>query len=97
MAFSKIIESEGKVIIQTPLGLIENGTQKAFFLAYVKVVSIVGNKKNITASVNFKGDNQQFTKQYKIPVSVDVGSENFIKQVYLHLKTLPEFEGAKDC
>ena len=29
--------------------------------------------------------------------SVEEGAENFIKQAYEYLKTLPEFEGATDC
>ncbi len=27
----------------------------------------------------------------------ELDRENFIKQAYEHLKTLPEFEGAEDC
>ena len=97
MALRKIIEAEGKAVIQAPMGLIENGTQRVSFSAYVKVINISGNKNEITASVNFKGDAQQFTKQYQIPVSVETGSANFIAQVYEHLKTLSEFAGAEDC
>jgi hypothetical protein len=97
MALRKIIEAEGKSVIQTPIGAIENGTQRVSFSAYVKVVNISGNKNQINASVNFKGDIQQFTKQYQIPVSVESGSANFIAQVYDHLKTLEEFAGAEDC
>lgn len=97
MALRKIIEAEGKAVIQTPIGQIENGIQRVSFSAYVKVISISGNKTQITASVNFKGDAQQFNKQYQVPVSVDTGSDNFIAQTYTYLKTLPEFSGAEDC
>jgi hypothetical protein len=97
MALRKIIEAEGKAVIQASIGLIENGTQRVSFSAYVKVINISGNKNEISASVNFKGDVQQFTKQYQIPVSVEAGSANFIAQAYVHLKTLPEFAGAEDC
>ena len=97
MALRKIIEAEGTSIIQTSLGIIKNGTQKVSFSAYVKVISIEGNKSQIAANVNFGGDVTQFTKQYKVPVSVESGSPNFIEQVYKHLKTLPEFAGAEDC
>jgi hypothetical protein len=97
MALRKIIEAEGKASIQTTIGLIENGTQRVSFLAYIKVININGNKNEITAYVNFKSDAQQFTKSYEVPVSVEVGSANFIAQVYAHLKTLPEFNGAEDC
>jgi hypothetical protein len=97
MALRKIIEAEGRAVIQTPVGTIENGTQRVSFSAYVKVISISGNKNQITANVQFAGDAAQFTKQYQVPVSVEVNSHNFIEQVYQHLKTLPEFAGAEDC
>jgi hypothetical protein len=97
MALRKIIEAEGKAVIQTPTGIIENGIQRVSFSAYVKVISINGNKAQVTASVHFAGDVAQFTKQYQVPVSVEAGSPNFIEQVYKHLKTLPEFSGAEDC
>jgi hypothetical protein len=97
MALRKIIEVEGKSIIQTSIGRIENGIQRVSFSAYVKVININGNKTEVTANVSFKGDVQQFSKQYQIPVSVESNSPNFITQVYQHLKTLPEFDGAEDC
>jgi hypothetical protein len=97
MALRKIIDDEGKVIIQTPHGVIENGFQKVSFSAYVKVISISGNKNQINASVHFAGDVVQFTKQYELPASVKAGSPNYIQQVYEHLKTLPEFAGSEDC
>ena len=97
MALRKIIEVEGKSIIQTPMAIIENGIQRLSFSAYVKVASISGNKTQVNASVHFAGDTAEFTKQYQIPVSVEVGSPNFIEQVYKHLKNLPEFAGAEDC
>jgi hypothetical protein len=97
MALRKIIEVEGKVVIKTIVGVIENGTQHLSFSAYVKVMSITGDKNQLVASVHFSGDVAQFTKQYQVPVSVEAGSPNFIEQVYKHLKTLPEFDGAEDC
>jgi hypothetical protein len=97
MALRKIIDAEGKAFIQTPVGSIENGTQRVSFSAYVKVVVISGDKTQINANVHFAGDVAQFTKQYQVPVSVETGAPNFIEQVYKHLKTLPEFDGAEDC
>lgn len=97
MALRKIIEAEGRAVIETPVGIVENGTQRVSFSAYVKVASVNGNKTQVTASVQFAGDVAQFTKQYQVPVSVEVGAPNFIEQVYKHLKTLPEFIGAEDC
>jgi hypothetical protein len=97
MALRKIIEEEGKAVIQTPVGAIENGVQRVSFSAYIKVISVNGNKGQVTASVHFAGDVAEFVKQYQVPVSVETGSPNFIEQVYKHLKTLPEFSGAEDC
>ena len=97
MALRKIIEIEGQSIVHTYIGKIENGTQRVSFSAYVKVVGLNGDKNQVIANVNFKGETQQFHKQYQVPVSVDDGSANFIAQVYEHLKTLEEFAGAEDC
>jgi hypothetical protein len=97
MALRKIIELEGRSIIETSIGNIENGTQRVSFSAYVKVIGINGDKNQVTANVKFKGETQQFYKQYQVPISVERGSTNFIAQVYLHLKTLEDFAGAEDC
>jgi hypothetical protein len=97
MALRKIIEAEGKSVVQTTFGNIENGTQRVSFSAYIKVMSISGDKTQIVADVQFVGEVAQFNRQYQIPVSVESGSANFIAQVYAHLKTLPEFAGAEDC
>lgn len=97
MALRKIIEVEGNAIIQTDFCHVKNGIQRVSFSAYVKVISISGNKNQITANVQFNGDVAQFSRQYQIPVSVETGAPNFIAQVYEHLKTLEEFAGATDC
>jgi hypothetical protein len=97
MALRKIIEIEGKSTVQTDVGLIDTGTQKVVFSAYTKVTAVYGNKTKVTATVSFEGDTEKFSKQYEVPVSVEAGSTNFIAQVYEHLKTLPEFDGAVDC
>jgi hypothetical protein len=97
MALRKIIEAEGTAFIQSNVGSIENGTQRVSFSAYVKVISVNGDKNQVNANVHFSGDVAQFIKEYQVPVSVEVGSPNFIEQVYKYLKTLPEFAGAEDC
>ena len=97
MALRKIIETQGHTTINTEFGVIENGIQLVSFFAYIKVTGVTGDKSKVTATVNFKSDTHQFNKQYQVPVSVEVGSINFIAQVYTYLKTLPEFAGAVDC
>jgi hypothetical protein len=97
MALRKIIEAEGKCILQTSMGNIENGVQRVSFSAYTKVVGISGTKSVVTANVIFQGENQHFYRQYQIPMSTENNAPNFIAQVYEHLKTLPDFAGAEDC
>lgn len=97
MALRKIIDVEGKAFIQTSMGSIENGTKRVSFSAQVRVMSITGDKNQVTAIVQFSGDSFHFTKQYQVPVSVETNALNFIAQAYNYLKTLPEFDGAEDC
>jgi hypothetical protein len=97
MALRKNINTDGKSFVETSLGRIENGSQHISFSAYIKVLSIVGTKNNLRVLVGFTSDEKQLTKQYDIPMSVEDGSANFIKQAYEYLKTLPEFSGATDC
>jgi hypothetical protein len=97
MALRKIVDVEGQVLIQTPMGMISNGVQRISFSAYIKADSFSGDKENLVANVSFKGETQEFVKQYQIPLSVEAGSTNFIAQIYEHLKTLPEFAGAENC
>jgi hypothetical protein len=97
MALRQTIKSEGKSIVHTPYGIVENGTQSISFSAYIKVSNIRGDKSQLIATVNFTNELQQFTKEYLVPISVATGSSNFIAQIYEHLKTLPEFAGAIDC
>ena len=97
MALRKLIEINGRGIVETTLGMIDNGVQQVSFTAYAKVINISGDKNELNAIVHFKGDIQQFNKQYQFKPSTEFDAPNFIKQVYLHLKTLPEFSGAEDC
>jgi hypothetical protein len=97
MALRKIVELEGKSTIKTSMGFVQNGTQRVSFSAYIKVISVNGDKNQVTADVNFLGEAHELNKQYQIPISVEFGSANFIAQVYIYLKKLPEFAGAIDC
>jgi hypothetical protein len=97
MALKKIIEAEGESYIQSSFGTIQNGVEKATFAAVCKILSISGSKTKLTVNVSHVGDVARFERLYSFQPSVDEGSENFIKQAYLYLKTLPEFSGAEDC
>lgn len=97
MALRKIIDLEGKSIIQSAMGNIENGTQRVSFSAYIQVLNFTGNKSTISANVVFIGDTHQFVKKYDLSISIEDGASNIVSQIYTHLKTLPDFAGAIDC
>jgi hypothetical protein len=97
MALRKIIEAEGESYIQSSFGTIQNGVEKVTFAAVCKISSISGSKTKLTINVSHVGDVTSFDRLYSFQPSVAEGSENFIKQAYLYLKTLPEFSGAEDC
>ena len=62
---------------------------------YVKVNQVNGTKNSVVAEVIFFVENVSKIKNYSF--TPNMNGENFIKQAYLHLKTLPEFAGAQDC
>lgn len=72
--------------------------------AYIRVDRLGGNKNNLDIKVSVYVSDQtqnegypwveQYT--YSFAPSVETGAENFVKQAYLYLKTLPEFSDAVD-
>lgn len=97
MALRKIINVEGEGYINTDSGVISIGPQKSAFNAYCKVAQITANKAEGRVVVQSTADGYNANKQYTVPLSVEDGAPNFIKQAYLHLKTLPDFKDATDC
>lgn len=97
MALQQKIKVTGNSMVQTSYGAIENGEDTVSFFAYIKVLSVSGDKTSVLANVEFKSDKTTATKRYTVPVSVADGAPNYIKQVYEYLKTLPEFAGSVDC
>lgn len=66
--------------------------------AYWKIINISGDKEQIDFVIQaFNGEQQVGGFASFFTPSVEDGSENFIRQAYLYLKTLPEFENAEDC
>jgi len=63
---------------------------------YIKVGDVVGNKSFVEFEVIFNEDST-FIKKENYTFTPDMQGENFVKQAYEHLKTLPEFAGAVDC
>lgn len=97
MALRKIINVEGEAFVNTSAGQVSIGPQKTAFSAYCKIINLVCNKAAGQITVQCAGDNYKTNAQYFVPLSVEDDAPNFIKQAYLHLKTLPDFEGATDC
>lgn len=63
---------------------------------YCKVESIMGTKEKQQAVVRMYADETLIdSKVYEFVPNMD--GDNFIKQAYKYLKTLPEFTGATDC
>ena len=95
MAFSQTIQISGRAFVSSDGFNLDVGDQTALFDAYIKVKSVRATKETGNAVVSFTGAQGCFEKTYDFAPSMDGG--NFIKQAYLHLKTLPEFSNATDC
>jgi hypothetical protein len=97
MALKKIMTLTGDRVLQTPFGLIKEGSATLSIAATIRVVEISGNANQITARVRFTDELIRIEKNYVVPVSIEDGAPNFIRQAYLYLKTLPEFDNSEDC
>ena len=63
---------------------------------YIKVAAVSGSKDQMSCVVEIRcAENVVINKTYGFTPSLS--GENFIKQAYIYLKTLPEFAGAEDC
>jgi hypothetical protein len=97
MALRKIVEVEGESYIESSVGIVKTGIEKATFAAVCRITTISGSKTKLNIKVLHIGDAATFERSYSFEPLVSDGSENFIKQAYLYLKTLPDFSGAEDC
>ena len=97
MAIKKIINLTGNRFFKTSFGPISEGPSTLAVVATIRVMEITGNAKQVNARVSFTDDSISFEKIYAVPVSIEDGQPNFIRQVYLYLKTLPEFDNCEDC
>jgi hypothetical protein len=74
-----------------------HGATVEFPSAYCKVISIIGTKETMTATMSTlsekDGELIQSTSFQFVP---DLEGKNFIAQAYEYLKTLPEFADATD-
>lgn len=82
MALSKTFEYRGLVV--------KNGYHKVGYLS--------GNKESVIVNVEkFTNDKQNIIDVENYSFVPNMNGENFIKQAYEYLKTLPEFADAQDC
>lgn len=85
--------------ISKTIKLMDNfNVEVTFQDCYIKVDSIVGNKSQVLATLNFykEKDGEQI-KQQMLQFVPDLSGNNFIAQAYSQAKKLPEFDGATDC
>jgi hypothetical protein len=97
MALRKIMAIEGNAVIGTPEGNVNIGKEKAVLNAYCKITNLTSNKNAGRVVVNCVDGENKLIKQYEVPLSTEDNAPNFIKQAYLHLKTLPDWADATDC
>ena len=97
MALRKIINVEGEAFVNTQSGSISLGQQKTAFTAYCKIIGFSGDKSQGRVTIECTNNNYKMNKTFSVQFSVEDDAPNFIKQAYLHLKTLPEWEDATDC
>jgi len=97
MALSVTMTTLGTTRIETSFGSISRNDETVVITAVARIVNIDGNKEHVIAKVEFVNSDMQFVRQFVVPVSVADDAPNFIRQAYLHLKTLPEFLNATDC
>jgi hypothetical protein len=96
MALTHSINTTLSVRKQSEFGLIEDRTETTTIPnCIIKVLAIEGNKDELNVTVLISKDGLESRRVYSFKPDMD--GTNFIKQAYLHLKTLPEFEGAVDC
>lgn len=76
------------------------GNKINFPEAYFKIEYIEGDKDNISFMLvgysNYEKKDVVFQLEYNFTPSVEYKADNFIKQGYDHLKTLPEYANALD-
>lgn len=73
--------------------------------SYARIDTVAGSKEGITALLNYYvsqdayNTGKSFVRQgrYSFVPSIEDTSQNFIKQAYVYLKTLPEFDGVIDA
>lgn len=98
MALKKNITVSGLMQLHTDAGALEqDGYQITMGGAYIKVQTVSASKDMATAFVTISGPEGRIDRKHQFTPSVADGAQNFIKQAYEHLKTLPEYAGSEDA
>jgi hypothetical protein len=99
MALNKTIFVKGCHQFAYSEGLVVTESNATFSIkdAYIVVYTVTGSKDSAKITVHCRGNDIALTRFYEFKPSVEEGSDNFIKQAYNYLKTLPEYVDAVDC
>jgi hypothetical protein len=74
------------------------GEDSKFANAYLRVDRIEATRHLVSVQLGFyKEGGKDFLSSTTLSFVPDLDGENFIKQAYKHLKSLPEFADAVDC
>ena len=95
MALQHTIQLSGETTVKIDQLVFPAPEHIVDFNAYIKVECVTATKNSINAVVSFASGDCRYERVYTFNVVLD--GDNFIKQAYLHLKTLPEFADATDC
>jgi hypothetical protein len=99
MALKTSITASGLASISDAHGAVAIGQMTSTIECVAHVVSVFGDKLACNAACRFTdgAGSPVAMRSYQFVPSVADGAPNFIRQAYLHLKSLPEFAGATDC
>jgi len=94
MGLKKTFVGTGTATVQTPFGQLEAGQSVYEKEVLCLVTNAIVEREKTSFFVHFTGENVDSVSEYAF--TTDLNGPNAIKQAYLYLKTLPEFEGAED-
>ena len=97
MALKKSFTITGTTSISgVPFGYVTGESSYTTPQLYIKVESVSASKTAASADVSYSNDDGIVTSK-RFEFMPNLEGENFIKQAYMHLKSLDEFAGAVDC
>ena len=65
---------------------------------YLRVTEVAGNKNRVAFSLSYQiAQGEDSVKTQDFDFVPEMSGDNFIRQAYQYLKTLPDFKNAQDC